>query len=224
MWKRLASGIYCIENIVNGKKYIGASKQIQQRFSEHKCNLRKNRHLNNYLQRSWNKYGESSFKFQIVVECSICDLDKMEIKLIQEYKANCRDCGYNLVTGGGAGRIVSEESRRKMSKSHTGLKQTEEHKRNAAATKIGIKRKPETLRKMSESQKGYVPTEETIKKLRISHLGKKLLQESILKRTETRRKNGWNRKPEETKNKMRIAAKRYFEREKRNKMLGIGKG
>lgn len=216
MWKNKTSGIYCILNMVNNKKYIGASKQIQQRLSEHKCNLIKNRHQNIYLQRAWNLYGGNNFKFEIVFKCDILELDRAEKIFIKRYKTNCRNHGYNFEDGGGAGKLISDETRRKMSRSHTGLKQTEEHKRNAAATKIGIKRKPETIKKMSESQKGYIPTEETIEKLRLSHLGKKLSPESIMKRTETRRKNGWNYNPtEETKNKISLGVKRYFDKMKK---------
>ena len=35
------SGIYCIENIVNGKKYIGKSNNIYKRWYEEKLGLKK---------------------------------------------------------------------------------------------------------------------------------------------------------------------------------------
>ena len=35
------SGIYCIENIVNGKKYVGKSNNIYKRWYEEKLGLKK---------------------------------------------------------------------------------------------------------------------------------------------------------------------------------------
>jgi group I intron endonuclease len=59
-------GIYEIKNIANGKMYIGSSKDIVNRFSQHKANLRNNKHTNTHLQASWNKHGGSNFIFRTV--------------------------------------------------------------------------------------------------------------------------------------------------------------
>ena len=63
-------GVYCIENQVTLKKYIGSSKDILYRFKHHLQRLRSNRHSNTYLQSSYNKHGISAFKFTILEECS----------------------------------------------------------------------------------------------------------------------------------------------------------
>ena len=53
------SGVYCIQNKINGKVYIGStSRDFETRFKEHKRLLLENRHHCSYLQRAWNKYGE----------------------------------------------------------------------------------------------------------------------------------------------------------------------
>lgn len=51
------SGIYCIENKINNKTYIGSSKNLYQRLLKHFALLRHNKHENAHLQSAWNKYG-----------------------------------------------------------------------------------------------------------------------------------------------------------------------
>lgn len=55
------SGIYCIENIVNGKLYIGSSKNMYQRLHCHRVYLNNKTHANIKLQNSWNKHTEDNF-------------------------------------------------------------------------------------------------------------------------------------------------------------------
>ena len=58
--------------------------------------------------------------------------------------------------------------------------------------------------KLIPSRLGTHSSKETKEKSRDSHLGNKLFKESIIKREETRRKNGWFKNLEETREKMRI--------------------
>lgn len=110
------SGIYCIENTVNQKKYIGQSVNIKERWRKHRKELYANKHDNDYLQKSWNKYGKSSFKFYILEECNVISLDERENYYINYYNTLDRDYGYNLKTGGqNGGAIVSDEVKEKMS-------------------------------------------------------------------------------------------------------------
>lgn len=60
------SGIYYIRNLFNDKLYIGSSKDIYKRFAKHKKDLKKGIHHNIYLQRSWDKYNEQSFTFEVL--------------------------------------------------------------------------------------------------------------------------------------------------------------
>ena len=62
-------GIYFISNKVNGKRYIGSSKDIEQRFRAHRSELNRGVHRNVHLLNAWNKYGEESFEFSVVEEC-----------------------------------------------------------------------------------------------------------------------------------------------------------
>lgn len=54
-------GIYKILNSVNGKFYIGSTKDFSVRWTRHLSDLRAGRHHSRYLQRSYYKYGEGSF-------------------------------------------------------------------------------------------------------------------------------------------------------------------
>jgi len=60
------SGIYKIENIINGKLYVGSAKDFGQRWERHKKDLANNRHSSIKLQRSYNKYGPDNFRFSII--------------------------------------------------------------------------------------------------------------------------------------------------------------
>lgn len=62
----MRSGIYRIDNIINGKCYIGSSIDLDRRRKEHAYSLSNNSHGNKHLQNAYNKYGRESFKFTII--------------------------------------------------------------------------------------------------------------------------------------------------------------
>lgn len=62
----MLSGIYKIVCYNNNKFYIGSSVNINKRLKEHKSSLNRNKHPNSRLQKDWNKYGESNFRYEIV--------------------------------------------------------------------------------------------------------------------------------------------------------------
>jgi group I intron endonuclease len=89
----MTSGIYYIENTITKKGYIGSSKNIDRRKTEHFRELRKNKHVNKYLQHSWNKYGEKNFKFFIVITCPKEYIFKLEQWFLNKSNYNCE---YNI--------------------------------------------------------------------------------------------------------------------------------
>jgi group I intron endonuclease len=167
--------IYCIENKLNNKKYIGKTVKDNHniRWHEHKLRLKRNIHSNSYLQNSWNKDGEENFAFWIIETCQKEQLFEREIYWINSFNTFIN--GYNLTKGGegnlGMKRHHSKETKIKMSESHKGMIFSEEHKK-----------------KISEVQKGKIISEETRKKLSDIMKGKKGNHTGIKHSEESKRK------------------------------------
>lgn len=89
-------GVYKIINVVNGKVYIGSSKDIDRRWNEHIRSLEVNMHPNQKLQNAWNKYGRQSFKFEIIEECDEKHQFEREQYYIDQYNP-FQSAGYNIV-------------------------------------------------------------------------------------------------------------------------------
>lgn len=114
-------GIYCIENLVNGKKYIGQSTNIDNRRRQHLSLLRRNMHCNEHLQHAWNKYGERNFKFFILELCEDYSMDELERLYIEKYNSMDAQYGYNHESGGNLKKKASKETRKKISENHANV-------------------------------------------------------------------------------------------------------
>lgn len=113
----MGCGVYSIENIKNGKKYIGSSINLSGREYKHFWMLNKNIHDNEYLQKSFNKYGKDSFKFIILEECDKYNLINKENYYIILYNTNDLRYGYNLAIVNEFRRnTFNEEVKLKLSK------------------------------------------------------------------------------------------------------------
>lgn len=107
-------GIYKIENLINGKIYIGQSKNIEERWGQHKRIAEKINYNDrkSYIHQAIKKYGVDNFTFEILEICKIEELDVKEKQWIQFYHSYIYDPqanGYNLTIGGQGQRKVSEE-------------------------------------------------------------------------------------------------------------------
>ncbi|MDD2470089.1 MAG: GIY-YIG nuclease family protein [Bacilli bacterium] len=111
-------GVYQIKNLVNGKMYIGSSIDINSRWKEHIRDLNNNKHHSLHLQRAWNKYGESSFEFNVLEECNEDTTLEREQYYLDKLESFKRDNGYNVSKSSSApmmGRKHSKETKIKIS-------------------------------------------------------------------------------------------------------------
>lgn len=93
-------GIYKIENLINHKKYIGQSVQIEKRWQRHKRTAfdEKDHSYQLPLYRAIRKYGLENFSFQVLEECLCEELDEKEIQYIKYFDTFFN--GYNMTFGG----------------------------------------------------------------------------------------------------------------------------
>ncbi len=94
----MKSGVYKITNLKNGKFYIGSSKDIEFRWSEHKKHLNGNYHINKKLQNAWNFYGKENFEFTIVELVSNDETFLLEREqfYFDIFKPYIKEIGYNI--------------------------------------------------------------------------------------------------------------------------------
>lgn len=106
--------IYKIENLVNGKVYIGQTvRNAHRRMQVHLVKLRSGDHNNCHLLSAFRKYGEENFQFSLIGEYPVEELDEKEIELIAHYKS--LNMSYNIEGGGNSRKIISDETRKKLS-------------------------------------------------------------------------------------------------------------
>jgi group I intron endonuclease len=82
----MTSGVYLIQCSETGKVYVGSSKNIEQRWLQHKYLLKKGEHHSIKLQNAWNKYGVDAFTF-FVIEQDCPNLVEAEQKWINSHDA-----------------------------------------------------------------------------------------------------------------------------------------
>lgn len=85
--------VYCLENTINNKRYIGVTtRTLQKRFDEH-CKA------DSYIGKSIRKYGTESFRKYVLDQAeSHEDLCNLESYYIEKYDTYHK--GYNLTLGG----------------------------------------------------------------------------------------------------------------------------
>lgn len=183
------SGIYKIRCVKNGKEYIGSTKnRLEDRKADHWTDMKRGKHRNRLLQAAWDVYGEEAFEWEVLLECEEKDLLVEEDRLMREYGTMAPN-GFNLKEA--ERQIMSEDTRRKMSESKMGEKNSF----------WGKKHSVETVEKIKERCKQLRHTEESKKKMREYWDTSKWSEERLLAFRNSRRE-AYEKKPEEEKKKM----------------------
>ena len=206
------TGIYKLTNRESGKIYIGQSKHLKRRLNEHRrCEKSDDKKgSQSVVRRAIKKYSFDAFDFEIILYCQEGEyMDLMETKLIQFY-----DClvpkGYNVRDGGNkvfmseegrkrvskanSGRIVSEETKLKLSESgkehYLNNPRSDEWNKKLSIALTGKKKTDEAKSKMSEHRKEFIKnnpnsvknmlgkkhSDETKQKMRDAHMKRKELK------------------------------------------------
>ncbi len=177
-------GIYGIRNMVNGKWYVGQGVDVYARKRQHFCLLKYSKHCNDYLQKSFSKYGLSNFEFRILEETPEDILDARERFWILNYRSNERNYGYNLDSGGNLNKRHSIETKKKISKARKGSIFSEKHRLNLSKAHMG--QKPWSTgkkfsialrRKLSKAHKNSLASKEHLGKMHDAQRGVHLSDE-----------------------------------------------
>jgi group I intron endonuclease len=207
-------GIYQIRNILDGKVYVGQSQNIEQRWRLHRSVLTRAKHANKHLQCAWNKYGQSSFVFEILEICLIENLTTQEQFWLDTKYAYRRNSGYNLglcADSPTRGRSPSVETRAKISLAGKGKAHTVEVRTKMSTAHRGVPLSPEHCAHITAGQKGRIVTVETRAKMSIARKNRVITAETRAKIgiSNTRRKHSVS-----TQEKMSKARKQWWQKRK----------
>ena len=127
--------VYCITNKINGKKYIGKHNGNNPKYFGSGTNLKL----------AVKKYGKKNFIKQILWEGSIDHLNEMEEYWLDYFNCVNNPQFYNLTnktSGTQTGKKIGPQSKKhrdKRIKAITGVKRTEDQRKNVSEGRKGIK-------------------------------------------------------------------------------------
>ena len=145
--------IYLITNTITRKQYVGQTlcKNIESRWNQHKSCSKKT--LGRYILSAYKKYGIKNFKFQIICICFDEDCNKFEEEYIKKFNTLVPN-GSNLRAGGLNSKQHPETIEKRVSKLRGRVYGTpsEETKKKISDSHLGVKN-PNFGKPMSDEQK-----------------------------------------------------------------------
>ena len=167
--------VYKHVNKINGKIYIGITKQLpEQRWGSNGSNYKSSPHFYSAIE----KYGWKNFEHIILYKnLSQNEACQKEIELIAQYQSNNPEFGYNNTSGGEKSFKLSQKAKEKKSKSMQGNKNgchpcSEETKEKIRRSQIGktlTDEHKEKLRNAAKHRKSPPCSEEKKEKLKNSY-------------------------------------------------------
>ena len=122
MKKEKISAVYKIVNEVTGDFYVGSSKDVKRRWTEHKSPSEWKRKSNNPMYKDMQKYGVDKFRFQILVPVMPEYLKQVEQELIQMLHPS-----YNNYNAKGWDVERQKEAKKKYQQSEKGKETTKKY-------------------------------------------------------------------------------------------------
>lgn len=144
--------IYIITNNINQKKYIGQTLNPKRRWMVHRTICKPLTYIDNTIA----KYGVTNFSFAVIAECwSQAEADELEILLIRLYSSIDKNYGYNIKPGGKVsyGWSHTEETKRKISEAEKGKIMSDESRIKMSKSQKKRPRAPIEFQRMSETKK-----------------------------------------------------------------------
>ena len=174
--------VYAINNIANGKLYIGQHAG-EDLIAYLKHNIRaalRNAGNKTFLYRAIRKYGGDNFTIRCIHKCvDKLEMDRAEKAYIKFFGTQDPVLGYNITAGGGGrlgtknphteeqkknmsrimkGRILTAEWKKKIGDAQRGRPLTEAHKAALKGSQLGVKkspRSPEHCEKIRENKRKW---------------------------------------------------------------------
>lgn len=167
--------IYYIINKINGKGYVGCTKNIPKRLYNHshaygECLL---------LHRAIKKYGWINFEFKILEETSNAKyaFNVLEPKYIKKYNTHYKSgVGYNISLGGEApmlGRHHKRKTKLAASKRMKKKQRTKKARQKVSEWAKNLWKDPKMRKKMLEARKGRKLSKKHINAIRKANKGRK---------------------------------------------------
>lgn len=181
--------IYKIENKVNGKVYVGKSKEPNKRIEQHKSLVGKKRHK---FYDAIKYYGWDNFVFEII-DSSENNINELETFYIKKYDSI--DNGYNYTTGGDGGDTFTNRddiskllTTNKLSKNSLTNWERPEYRENQIEKMKKNWERPEYREKIILNQKKTISSDEY--KLKQSKLMKQICNTDEVKKKRSENAKG----------------------------------